>query len=60
MPELHELTALEQAQAIRRREISPVELTRHHLDRIGRLGERVGAFVTVTADLALEQAAKGH
>lgn len=55
--ELHELTALDQARAIRNREVSPVELTRHYLDRIERLDPRVGAFVTVTAERALEQAA---
>ncbi|NRQ35469.1 amidase [Nonomuraea sp. NN258] len=56
MRELHELSALEQAQAIRDQEISPVELTRHYLDRIGRIDPQVGAYVTVTAEKALEQA----
>lgn len=54
--ELHDLTALEQAQGIRRREISSVELTRHYLARSHSLNEAVGAFVTLTDDLALEQA----
>lgn len=54
--ELHDLTALEQAQAIRRREISSVELARHYLARSHSLNEAVGAFVTLTDDLALEQA----
>jgi amidase len=56
MPELHDLSALEMAAAVRRREISPVELVAHALDRIDRLAEQVGAFVTLTPDLALEQA----
>ncbi|WP_433516712.1 amidase [Nonomuraea sp. CA-143628] len=56
MRELHELSALEQAQAIRDQEISPVELTRHYLDRIERIDPQVGAYVTVTAERALEQA----
>ncbi|MFI6601609.1 amidase [Nonomuraea sp. NPDC050536] len=56
MRELHELSALEQARAIREREISPVELTRHYLDRIERIDPQVGAYVTVTAELALDQA----
>src|SRR5687768_9806729 len=56
--DLHELTALDQAQAIRDRVISPVELTRHYLDRIERIDPRVGAYVTVTAERALEQAAR--
>jgi len=53
---LHDLTALEQAAAIRSGELSPLELTDHYLDRIERLNERVGAFVTVTADRARRQA----
>ena len=56
MAELHDLTALEAAAAVRRREVSPVELVEHALDRIDRLDAQVGAFVTVTADAALEQA----
>lgn len=42
--------------AIRRREISPVALTRMTLDRIAALDPRLHAYVTVTADLALAQA----
>ncbi|GAA3008978.1 amidase [Streptosporangium longisporum] len=45
---------------MRRREISPVELTEHYLDRIDRLDAQVGAYVTVTAELALEQAHKAE
>ncbi|WP_345023548.1 amidase, partial [Nonomuraea roseoviolacea] len=56
MRDLHELSALEQARAVRDRVVSPVELTRHYLDRIERIDPRVGAYVTVTADRALEQA----
>ncbi|GGO78715.1 amidase [Nonomuraea cavernae] len=56
MRDLHELSALEQAQAIRDQEISPVELTQHYLDRIERLDPHVGAYVTVTAERALDQA----
>ena len=41
----------------RRRERSPVEVARDALDRIERLQPRVNAFVTVTGELALEQAA---
>ncbi|GAB1420638.1 Asp-tRNA(Asn)/Glu-tRNA(Gln) amidotransferase subunit GatA [Anaerolineales bacterium] len=37
-------------------EISSVELTRAHLEMIQNLDDQVGAFITVTADLALEQA----
>ncbi|MGW0803603.1 amidase [Nonomuraea sp. NPDC002799] len=56
MAPLHELSALEQAQAIRAREISPVELTQHYLHRIERLDPQVGAYVTVTGERALDQA----
>jgi amidase len=54
--ELHDLTALTQAAAIRRREVSPVELVDHYLARIEARGEELGAFVTVTDDAAREQA----
>jgi amidase len=54
--DLHELTALEQADALRRGEVGAVELVAHYLDRIGAYGAEVGAFVTVTAEPALAQA----
>lgn len=56
MAELHDLTALEQGAAVRRREVSPVELVDHYLERIERLSDQVGAFVTVTDELARKQA----
>jgi amidase len=56
MGELHDLTALDAAAAVRRREVSPVELVEHALDRIARLDEQVGAFVTITADSARTEA----
>ena len=37
--------------------MSPVEITEHYLQRIDRLNEQVGAFYTVTAEIAREQAA---
>jgi amidase len=52
MSELHDLTLLEQAAAIRSREVSPVELVEHYLDRIDRLNAQVGAFVHVAPELA--------
>jgi amidase len=55
--QIHDLTVLEQAAAIRTGEISSAEITDHYLDRIDRLNEQVGAFYTVTHDLAREQAA---
>jgi amidase len=56
MAELHNLTALEQGEAVRRREVSPRELVDHYLARIERLSDSVGAFVTVTDELARKQA----
>src|SRR5215471_413990 len=53
---LHDLTALGAAAAVRRGEVSPVELVEHALDRIARLDSSLGAFVTVTADAALDRA----
>ncbi len=50
------MTALELAAAIRQGDLSPVEITDHYLDRIDRLNTQTGAFYTVIADLAREQA----
>jgi amidase len=58
--EIHELTVTELAAAIRALELSPVEITDHYLDRIERLNEQVGAFYTVTAELARETAARAE
>lgn len=55
--QLHALGALEQAAAVRKGEVGPVELVRHHLDRVERYDERFGAFLTVTSDAALAGAA---
>jgi len=56
MSELHEYTALELHQLLQRGEVSPVELTRHYLERIERLDPAIGAFVTVTPDAAIDRA----
>ena len=55
--ELHDLDATAQAAALRRHEVSSVELVQHHLDRIAAHAEALGAFITVTAEDALERAA---
>ncbi|MCI4355104.1 MAG: amidase, partial [Thermoplasmata archaeon] len=52
MSDLHDLTMLEQAAAIRARDVSPVELVDHYLDRVERLNDDVGAFVHVAAEQA--------
>jgi len=56
MFELHHLSAQEQADWLRRGDVSPLELTNHYLDRIERLNPDLGAFTTVTADAARERA----
>ncbi len=57
MTSLHDLSALEQANAVRTGEVSPTELVEHSLARISALDERFGAFVTVTPQRALAAAA---
>ncbi|HEX2894234.1 MAG TPA: amidase [Marmoricola sp.] len=61
MGELHDLTALEQGEAIKAGEVSSLELVEHYLARIDRWDTEaqspLGAFVTVTADRAREAAA---
>ncbi len=50
------LTLTEAAQLVRSRKISPVELTQICLQRIERLNPRLNAFISVTAEPALQQA----
>ena len=56
MTQIHELTAIELATAIRAKDLSPVAVTDHYLRRTAELNDQVGAFYTVTAELAAEQA----
>ncbi len=62
MAALHDLTALEQGDLVRRGEVSPVELVDHYLDRADRLDADLGdgfvdgAFALLTPDLARERA----
>jgi aspartyl-tRNA(Asn)/glutamyl-tRNA(Gln) amidotransferase subunit A len=53
---LYDLTAHEAADLLARREVSSRQLTQAVLDRIRQVEERIGAFVTVTEELALQQA----
>ena len=53
---MHTKTLTELAQALESGTLSSETLTRHCLDRVERLGGPLNAFVTVTADRALEQA----
>ncbi len=50
------LTLSEAAEKIRTRKLSPLELTRECLARIEQLNPTLNAFITVTAESALEQA----
>src|SRR5699024_9598036 len=54
--ELHNMDATDQAELVRRGEISSVVLVTHHLERIDAYSTHVGAFLTVTADRALQAA----
>lgn len=56
MAELHDMTALEQAAAVRAGRVSPVELVDHYLARIERRADELGAFITVTAEDARAKA----
>src|SRR5207245_7292557 len=49
-------SALDQAAAVRRRDVSSTELTRAYLERIDRCNPKLNAFGLRTPELALEQA----
>jgi len=53
---LHELTIHEAQQLLLQKDISSTELTRAVLDRIEAFDDKIGAYITVTADQALLQA----
>jgi len=54
MPKLQ--TIAEIAPRLRRKQVSPVELTRDCLDRIAKLNPALNAFITVTGESALAEA----
>src|SRR5215469_1805257 len=56
MAQIHELTMIELAAAIRAGELSPVAVTDHYLRRTAELNNQVGAFYTITAEFAADQA----
>ncbi|HKS91565.1 MAG TPA: amidase, partial [Tepidiformaceae bacterium] len=56
MSELWRLTAHEAHEHLREREFTATELTESVLERIEEVEPRIHAYITVTADLALEQA----
>ena len=53
-------TILELSEALRGRRISPVELTHECLSRIEQFNPTLNAFITVTADTALQQARRAE
>ena len=55
--ELWQLTVAEAADRLARRDISSTELTDACLERIAQVDDRLAAYLTVTADLARQQAA---
>jgi aspartyl-tRNA(Asn)/glutamyl-tRNA(Gln) amidotransferase subunit A len=54
------LPAVELGQRIRARKLSPVELTEAYLKKLEGAGKKLGAVVTVTRNLALEQAKRAE
>ena len=56
MAQIHELTMIELAAAIRAGELSPVAVTDHYLRRAQEPTDQAGAFYTVTAERAADQA----
>jgi Asp-tRNA(Asn)/Glu-tRNA(Gln) amidotransferase A subunit family amidase len=56
MSELHYLPAVTIAELIRQKKISPVEVVKHHLERIRKLNSKLNAFVQVDEDSAVQQA----
>jgi amidase len=57
---LHDLTALEQAAAVRAGEVRPTELVEHYLARIDAVDAGLGAFLTLTPERALRAAARAE
>ncbi|WP_402462887.1 amidase [Isoptericola aurantiacus] len=57
MDALHELTALELRDRLRSGDLTPTEVTEHFLSRIAERNDELGAFSTVTPDLARARAA---
>ena len=53
---LSDLTIVEAAAALRRRDFSARELTQVHVDAVAALNGRLNAFITTTPDAALAQA----
>ena len=53
---MHDLTIAELSQKLKDKEFSSVELTSHYLDRIKKYDGTINSYITVTDELAVEQA----
>ena len=58
MLELLKKSAVEQSKALQNKEVSAVELTQASIDRIKVLDAKLGAFNSLTEEIALETAKK--
>ena len=56
MSELTKRTIFEHAEALRKKEYSSVQLTQAYLEQIDKKDKTIGAYITVTADRAIESA----
>ena len=56
MSELTERTIYEHSEALRKKEYSSLELTEAYLDQIDKKDRTIGAYITVTAEKAIESA----
>ena len=54
---MHQLTIAQLVKGLRNKDFSSTEVTRHYLERIARLDSTYNSYITVTADIALQQAA---
>ena len=58
--DLHYARITDIAELLKRQELSPVELTRHMLERISKLDPQLNSYQTVMAEQAMEAAAKAE
>lgn len=53
---LHQLSLSQMRSLVRERKVSPVELVRHHLDRVEGVNSKLNAFIELRAEAALREA----
>lgn len=53
---MHQYTLAELIKGLRKKDFSSVELTKHYLDRINTLDKDINSYITVTDELAMQQA----